>query len=136
MRIVVDTNVLLTSISRKSYTRWLFDLILNQGITMLITNEILTEYQEIIAQRASSIVADNVTEALVNLSSVEKIEVFFVWRLITIDPDDNKFIDCALSGSADYIVTYDNHFNVLADIDFPKVKVITPEGLKYLLGLG
>ncbi len=103
---------------------------------MLITNEILTEYREIIAQRANEIVADNVTEALVNLSSVEKIEIFFIWGLITIDPDDNKFIDCAISGSADYIVIYDNHFNVLADIDFPRVKVITPERLKELLGLG
>jgi putative PIN family toxin of toxin-antitoxin system len=136
MRIVVDTNVLLTSIGRKSYTRWLFDAIIGQSVTLLITNEILTEYREIIAQRANETVAENVTGTLVNLASVEKVEVYFYWRLITADPDDNKFIDCAISGNADYIVTYDNHFNVLANIDFPEVKVIIPERLKELLGLG
>ncbi len=136
MRIVGDTNVLLTSIGRKSYTRWLFDAIIAQSVTLLITNEILTEYREIIAQRANETVAENVTGTLVNLASVEKVEVYFYWRLITADPDDNKFIDCAISGNADYIVTYDNHFNVLANIDFPEVKVIIPERLKELLGLG
>jgi putative PIN family toxin of toxin-antitoxin system len=107
MRIVVDTNVLLTSISRKSGTRWLFDAIIGQSVTLLITNEILTEYREIIAQRANEIVAENVTGTLVNLASVEKVEVYFYWGLITADPDDNKFVDCAFSGSADHIVTYD-----------------------------
>jgi putative PIN family toxin of toxin-antitoxin system len=134
MRIVLDTNVLLTAISRRSYTRWLFDLVLNGQVKLLITNEILMEYQEIIAQRANELVANNVTEALTNLSSVEKIEVYFHWQLIRFDPDDNKFVDCAISGNADCIVTYDNHFNELIRIDFPKVKVITPEQLKAIIG--
>jgi putative PIN family toxin of toxin-antitoxin system len=133
MRIVVDTNVLLTSIGRRSYTRWLFDLILNGQVTLLITNEVLSEYQEIIAQRANEIVASNITEALINLSNVEKIEVYFRWQLITIDPDDNKFVDCAISGNADYIITYDTHFNELESIDFPKVVVITPDTFKELI---
>jgi predicted nucleic acid-binding protein len=102
---------------------------------LLITNEILTEYREIIAQRANEIVAENVTGTLVNLASVEKVEVYFYWGLITVDPDDNKFVDCAFSGSADHIVTYDNHFNVLTNVEFPKLSVITPERLKDLLGL-
>ena len=135
MRIVVDTNVLLTSISKKSRTRWPFDAIIDQSVTLLITNEILTEYREIIAQRANEIVAENVTGTLVNLASVEKVEVYFYWGLITVDPDDNKFVDCAFSGSADHIVTYDNHFNVLTNVEFPKLSVITPERLKDLLGL-
>jgi putative PIN family toxin of toxin-antitoxin system len=132
---VVDTNVLLTSISRKSRTRWLFDAIIGQSLTLLITNEILTEYREIIAQRADEIVAENVTRTLVNLASVEKVEVYFYWRLITADPDDNKFVDCAFSGNADYIVTYDNHFNVLTNVEFPKLNVITPEKLKEFLNV-
>lgn len=135
MRIVLDTNVLLTSIGRKSYTRWLFDAIIGQSVTLLITNEILTEYREIIAQRANEIVAENVTATLVNLASVEKVEVYFYWRLITADPDDNKFVDCAFSGNADHIVTYDNHFNVLTNVEFPKLSVITPEKLKELLNV-
>lgn len=33
-----------------------------------------------------------------------------------IDPDDNKFIDCYVAAYADYLVTNDNHFNVLQQI--------------------
>lgn len=47
--------------------------------------------------------------------------------LITQDPDDNKFVDCAIVASADYLVCEDNHFKVLKDIPFPKVNVITLE---------
>lgn len=49
------------------------------------------------------------------------------FALITQDPDDNKFVDCAIVASADYLVSEDNHFNVLKDIPFPKVNVITLE---------
>ena len=38
-----------------------------------------------------------------------------------------KFVDCAIVASADYLVSEDNHFNVLKDIPFPKVNVITLE---------
>ena len=36
----------------------------------------------------------------------------------------DKFVDCAFNAGADYIVTNDRHFNVLKNIDFPKINVI------------
>lgn len=39
-------------------------------------------------------------------------------------PDDNKFVDCAIIANAKYIVTQDHHFDVLKNIDFPKVDVV------------
>ena len=45
-------------------------------------------------------------------------------NLITVDPDDNKFVDCAISANAHYIVTNDHHYDVLKDIDFPKVNIV------------
>ena len=39
------------------------------------------------------------------------------------DPDDNKFVDCALNAGADYLITNDHHFNILKSIDFPPVRV-------------
>ena len=39
------------------------------------------------------------------------------------DPDDNKFVDCAIVSNAEYIVTNDAHFDCLADIPFPHVSV-------------
>lgn len=40
------------------------------------------------------------------------------------DPDDNKFVDCAIIANAKYIVTQDHHFDVLKNIEFPKVDVV------------
>jgi predicted nucleic acid-binding protein len=44
--------------------------------------------------------------------------------LIKTDPDDNKFVDCAISANAKFIVTNDKHFNILQKIEFPKVSVL------------
>lgn len=44
--------------------------------------------------------------------------------LIEADPDDNKFVDCAVAVDAEYIVTNDTHFNILKQIDWPRLTVI------------
>ena len=44
--------------------------------------------------------------------------------MIADDPDDNKFVDCAIIANADFIVSEDSHFNVLKTISFPSVRVI------------
>lgn len=54
-------------------------------------------------------------------------------NLIHADSDDNKFVDCAIAGNADYIVTDDKHFDELKNIDFPKVNIITTEGFLKLI---
>jgi len=41
-----------------------------------------------------------------------------------IDKDDNKFVDCAISCNADFLVSNDRHYNILASIEFPEVKVL------------
>ena len=50
---------------------------------------------------------------------------YFHFGLITADADDNKFVDCAISANARYIVTNDHHYKVLKTIDFPKVEIIS-----------
>lgn len=45
------------------------------------------------------------------------------FNLITTDPDDNKFVDCAIVAGATYIVSNDRHFEELKKYDFPKVDV-------------
>jgi len=136
MRVVLDTNSLLASIAKKSKYRPIFDGILRGKFTVLISNEILSEYTEIIERKASPVVAANISELLVQAKSVEKIEIFFKWLLLFSDEDDDKFVDCAVSGKADFIVTDDKHFNALKNIEFPAVKVIkTKDFLAIILAL-
>ena len=44
--------------------------------------------------------------------------------MIQADPDDNKFVDCAIAAGARYVVTNDHHFDVLRTIEFPKIQVL------------
>ena len=39
----------------------------------------------------------------------------FQFRVVTADPDDNIFTDCAITAGADYLVTEDAHFAPLAE---------------------
>ena len=92
---------------------------------MAISNEIISEYAEILELRTNSIVVINIIDFLSKSTNVDKVEVYYRWNLIEIDKDDNKFVDCAVAGNVQFIVTNDRHFNVLKDINFPKVEIIS-----------
>jgi putative PIN family toxin of toxin-antitoxin system len=134
MRVVIDTNSLLVSIGRRSKYRPIFDSIISGQIKVIISNDVLTEYVEIIGQRTSPAVANNIASFLVRSPDVEHIHIYFKWAAIDQDADDNKFVDCALNGNAEYIVTDDRHFNILKDIEFPKIKIIRTAAFVKLLG--
>ncbi|MBR6330753.1 MAG: nucleotide-binding protein, partial [Bacteroidales bacterium] len=61
---------------------------------------------------------------LVDSDFVEFVDPQFHLGLITSDPDDNKFVDCAFASNATFIVSNDKHFNVLQTIDFPRINVL------------
>lgn len=124
MRVVMDTNVLLISISRKSQYRPIFDAFLEGKFELAISNEILSEYVEILERKANSVVASNIAEVLLNRANVFKTEIFFNWRLIKDDDDDNKFVDCAIAANAKYIISNDKHFKALNEVEFPQMEVI------------
>ena len=124
MRIVLDTNSLLVSIGRKSKYRPIFDAFLEEKYDLLISNDVLSEYVEIIQQKTNELVAENISNLLMSSPNVVKVEPFFKWVIINKDADDNKFVDCALNAGADFLVTDDKHFNILKTRDFPPVKVI------------
>jgi uncharacterized protein len=42
--------------------------------------------------------------------------------------DDNKFVDCAIAGNADYLIINDKHFNCLKTIEFPKLSLLNIDG--------
>lgn len=133
MRVVLDTNSLLVSIGRKSKYRPIFDALLTGNMTLLITNDIINEYVEIIGQRTNAIVANNISDLLMSSPSVEKVKLYFKWSIISQDADDNKFVDCALNGRASFLVTDDKHFNILKSIGFPPVQIIrTKDFLKQI----
>jgi len=131
--VVVDTNVLLVSISDRSRYYWLYDLILDGKIQIAFTPDILIEYEEQISKHWSPSVALNVIRSLTEILTSKFVLIYYNLGLITVDPDDNKFVDCAFASNADYIITNDNHFSILKNIGFPSIPVLKLDELRALL---
>jgi uncharacterized protein len=53
MRVVLDTNVLLVAIAPISIYRPIFDALLAKKYTLVLSNDILAEYEEIFSQKAN-----------------------------------------------------------------------------------
>ena len=123
-KIVLDTNGLISSLSRRGQFYPIWRSFQQGRYTLCITNEILDEYIEIISQKMTPEIAENVADLLLKSKNVELIYPQFRWGLITADPDDNKFVDCAFAAGATYIVSDDSHFSVLRDITFPQLLVL------------
>ena len=70
---------------------------------------------EIIEHVANEAVAHNLINAIIRSPFTHFFTPHFRFHLIENDPDDNKFVDCAIVAGADYIVSEDAHFRVLKD---------------------
>ena len=122
MRIVLDTNCLLVIVPKQSRYRKIFDLILSGEVEMVITTEILLEYEEQLSVFYSHEYAKLIINAICNLPETMEVNpIYFNWLLIYNDQDDNKFIDAYVAGQAQYIITNDKHFQQLSSIEYPKV---------------
>ena len=91
---------------------------------LCVSTDILEEYAEIITQKMSVEVATNVIHLLLESKFVELIDPYFRLQLIEADHDDNKFVDCAFSANATYIVSNDKHYDVLKEVEFPQILVL------------
>ena len=124
MNIVLDTNCLLMSLSRRSPYYPVWRDFVDGKYTLCITNEILAEYEEILTDKVVAEIASNVITAILDLPNTKMVQVFYHLRLITSDPDDDKFVDCAFKANARFIVTQDHHYDVLKQTPFPYIDVI------------
>ena len=124
MRIVLDTNSLIQSISPKSVYHDVWLSVLTGRNTLCVSNDILEEYAEILNRLAGKKTADLVLNTIIECKNVVFLMPYFHFNLISADPDDNKFVDCAIQANARYIVTNDHHYDVLRQIEFPKVGII------------
>lgn len=133
LKIVLDTNALLRTISRRSVFSVILDKLRESVFELWITNEILLEYEEKISEIFSKETAELIIAFLSLLPNVKKADVFYHLNLIAADEDDNKFSDCAFAANVHYLVTNDKHFNILKSIEFPSINVINLEEFKELL---
>jgi uncharacterized protein len=126
MKIVLDTNVLLQIISSRSAHHWIWEALRQEMLTICLTTDIILEYEEILIRKRHEELAQLILEILLLMPNIVRVEKYFSFGLPTHDPDDQKFLDCAIACGAAYLVTEDKHFNEVKDKNLFFVKIVSP----------
>jgi putative PIN family toxin of toxin-antitoxin system len=129
MRVCIDTNVLVQLFGRDQTTRPIRDALLTGRIELAVSNEILFEYQEMVTRLSGAARWQQVEQFFRVLFYLHANILFvspqFRFGVVAADPDDNKFIDCAIAAQADYVITSDRHFDMLSGSGY-KPRPIAP----------
>lgn len=133
LKVVLDTNVLIVAVSRRSRHYPIFEALLEGRYEVCVTTDILDEYAEKLEEKYRPDGMENFMQFLERSPDVVRITKFYYWNLIANDPDDDKFVDCAVAANADFIVTDDRDFRVLERVAFPKIRVISADDFVEML---
>lgn len=123
MRIVVDTNVMISGVFFGGFPRKIPNAIAENKLTACATAEIIDEYEEIIKEMINRKQGHLHHQLLAPL--VQALEIVEPATTVTLcrDPDDNKFLGCAKDAKALYIVSGDKDLLVLEQ--FEDIEIIT-----------
>lgn len=125
MKVVIDTNCLLSCIGKKSPYRNVFDAFINSRIIICASSDMLLEYEEIFTRFWGSSVSRNLLGLFESSDNFQQVTVHYNWRLIKRDEDDNKFVDAFIAAEADVLVSNDSSITSLSNTGFPPLRVMT-----------
>ena len=127
LRVAIDTNVFVEALSRTSPYHAIYRGLLQGKFLLCISNEVWLEYEEVLTRLHRPEVVEVFLKFLLESPFIWFVSPTFRFNLIQTDPDDNKFVDCAIAAGADLLITNDTDFNVLKQIPFPKVHLMMPD---------
>jgi putative PIN family toxin of toxin-antitoxin system len=135
-RVVLDTTTLLRAIPTRSQLRPIMEAFEKHQFILVVSNEILLEYEEIL-KKLGGLHAWPAFQDFLNAhpSQVIRVAPSFRWHAIRRDPDDDKFVDAAVAGDAEWIITDDSHFDDLHADTRLAVRPVRPEDFIVLLRL-
>lgn len=133
MKAVIDTNCLLSCIGKKSPYRNVFDAFLQGTITIAANFEILLEYEEIFTKYWGEDVTHNLLGLFEMSDNFEQVQVFYNFKMIQSDEDDNKFVDTYIASGATYLVSNDKSITNLKGTAFPPLTIVTLEEFSKIL---
>ena len=106
MRVVLDTNVLVSSqLSPNGSPAEVLHFVLEKHAVPVLDHRILTEYYDVLLRPKLHIPRQQVLDLLEDLVAVSAMLPVGSDRVDLPDPTDAKFVECALAGGADYLVT-------------------------------
>lgn len=123
MRIVIDTNVLISGVFFGGFPRRILSSIVHQRITACATAEIINEYEEIVQEmidrKQGHVNRAILTPLIKAMEIIEPVTQVEICR----DPDDDKFLGCAKDACAFYIVSGDKDLLVLEH--YEDIQIVT-----------
>ena len=133
MKIVIDTNVVISATFFGGVPKKVIDLVVNDKIAAYTNSEILAEYN-VTAAKMTTKKNGHINQELFDrlLNKVEVVDTVTVVDICR-DPDDNKFIACAVDAKAIYIVSGDK--DLLTVEKYDEIEIITAKEFyeRYLL---
>ncbi len=122
-RVVLDTNLLVAAhFNPGSASNKILELCQKKRLVLVLTPYILKEFSLILrnisARRSFRKRIDKIVSQAILVKKIPRI------NMVAEDPEDNKFLSCALAGKADYIITSDRH--LLSLREFRGVRIVKP----------
>lgn len=110
IKVVLDTNIIISAFFWKGHSRTIYDLIRVNKIKLLLSSEIEKEFIRVLGYSKFGLSAREILPIVLNLrASAEFVKTTSKISVITSDSTDNTFIECAVDGKADYIISGDKH---------------------------
>jgi putative PIN family toxin of toxin-antitoxin system len=124
LRVVLDTNVLVSATIAEGKSRKLLRLAIQRRYLLIKSKEAIEEFVEVLQRPKFRMTRNDVIKAKNALVKTGKtIKLTSKRRVIEEDPDDDIFINISLDGNADYIVSGDTHLLRLSN--YKGIEIIT-----------
>ena len=132
MRVVADTNVLISGIFWDGNESDVLKRFKTEDIMNLISPDIVEEFEGVLSRRKFELTEEEIDSAIGEVLSFSKvIRPKIELNVIKQDPSDNRILECAIYGKADYIVSGDKH---LLDLkEFKGISIVTAMELLKIL---
>ncbi len=125
MKVVIDTNIFVSSFFGGNPKK-IIDLWKKEKITLCLSHAVLDEYIDVL-QRIG-LKDEQELEELLSLFS-RGFNILFTTKtpkvkIVKNDPDDDKFIECAVALKADAVITGDGDFHDIKE--YMGIRILTP----------
>jgi putative PIN family toxin of toxin-antitoxin system len=126
IRVVLDTNTLVSAVGWKhSKPRIILEACLSGKYLLVESPALLKEFVAVVERPKFGFIPEEQKKELVArlINYCEIVEPKKKLNIIKSDPADNKVLECALEGKAQYIISGDNHLLRLKD--FRGISIVT-----------
>ncbi len=109
MRVVADTNILISALMFDGLPGRILQLGLEKRFRLVASKALLDELEEKLVAKFGVSEADSRTVRSKLELAGELVEPEFALHVVKDDPDDNRVLECAIAGKAEFIVSGDRH---------------------------